>query len=339
MAELHPALEQLLSPVRAASLQAATEDAWDGIARMLGAILGAEPAFAATSARLVMPDEVTGEFEDAHLVLPLELAAATGVASGAWFVLPASEAASFFDQASPAATAANLAGQIVQAVNATALRDAADGTSLVAGDVAADTMPAILAELEEACLLFEGRLAAGRELPFSAFLPATFLEHFAAAAGVVDDDTRGDQGATVDLSRPGAFFELPDDLPAPAAPVPATPPQREPTPIMAAPTAQRAQFAPLPEPASAHVPANIGLLSDLEMSISVELGRTEMSVADVLALGVGSVIELDRLAGEPVDILVNDRIIARGEVVVVDENFGVRIVEVLPRSREIGKAS
>jgi flagellar motor switch protein FliN/FliY len=56
-----------------------------------------------------------------------------------------------------------------------------------------------------------------------------------------------------------------------------------------------------------------------------------MTVSDVLGLGPGSVVELDRLAGEPVDILVNDRLIARGEVVVVDENFGVRIVEVVRR--------
>ncbi len=76
------------------------------------------------------------------------------------------------------------------------------------------------------------------------------------------------------------------------------------------------------------------LLAGLQMNVSVELGRTELTVSEVLGLGPGSVIELDRLAGEPVDILVNDRLIARGEVVVVDENFGVRVVEVVRRGGE-----
>ena len=76
------------------------------------------------------------------------------------------------------------------------------------------------------------------------------------------------------------------------------------------------------------------LLAGLKMNVAVELGRTELTVADVLGLGPGAVIELDRLAGEPVDILVNATLIARGEVVVVDENFGVRVVEVLRRGVE-----
>jgi flagellar motor switch protein FliN/FliY len=59
-----------------------------------------------------------------------------------------------------------------------------------------------------------------------------------------------------------------------------------------------------------------------------------LTVAEVLGLGPGSVVELDRLAGEPVDILVNDRLIARGEVVVVDENFGIRVVEVVRRGND-----
>ena len=110
---------------------------------------------------------------------------------------------------------------------------------------------------------------------------------------------------------------------------------REPTPLAAGgPTAHRARFAPLPDPDHSPVRGSIDLLAGLQMNVAVELGRTELTVADVLGLGPGSVIELDRLAGEPVDIRVNDRIIARGEVVVVDENFGVRVVEVVRRSIE-----
>ena len=73
---------------------------------------------------------------------------------------------------------------------------------------------------------------------------------------------------------------------------------------------------------------------NVPLRVSVELGRSSMTVEAVLALGPGSVVELNKLAGEPVDVLVNDRLIARGEVVVVDENFGVRVTEVIsPRSR------
>lgn len=81
---------------------------------------------------------------------------------------------------------------------------------------------------------------------------------------------------------------------------------------------------------------NLSLLLDVPLRISVELGRTSMTVEQVLAVGRGSVLELDRPAGDPVDILVNDRIIARGEVVVVDDYFGVRITELVRQDRGSG---
>jgi flagellar motor switch protein FliN/FliY len=73
----------------------------------------------------------------------------------------------------------------------------------------------------------------------------------------------------------------------------------------------------------------IELLSDVEMGVTVELGRTRMLVRDILDLSPGSVIELDRAAGSPIDVMVNGTLIARGEVVVIDEEFGVRITEVI----------
>lgn len=86
--------------------------------------------------------------------------------------------------------------------------------------------------------------------------------------------------------------------------------------------------------AAAAAPQPIDMLMDVSMRVSVELGRSSLTVEEVLELGPGSVVELNKLAGEPVDILVNDRLIARGEVVVVDENFGVRITEIIsPRQR------
>jgi len=73
----------------------------------------------------------------------------------------------------------------------------------------------------------------------------------------------------------------------------------------------------------------IELLSDVNLNVKIELGRTKMLVEDVLKLGEGSVVELDKLAGDPVDIYVNDRPVARGEVLVLNDNFCVRINEIL----------
>ena len=76
-------------------------------------------------------------------------------------------------------------------------------------------------------------------------------------------------------------------------------------------------------------PSNIDLLMDVSLRVSVELGRTRMQLAQILELQHGSVIELDRLAGDAVDIFVNDCMVARGEVVIVDDKFGVRITEMI----------
>ncbi|NLB63042.1 MAG: flagellar motor switch protein FliN [Fibrobacter sp.] len=70
----------------------------------------------------------------------------------------------------------------------------------------------------------------------------------------------------------------------------------------------------------------LDLLMDIELPITIELGRTKMSLKRVLELGPGAIVEMDRFAGEPVDILINDKVVAKGEVVTVDENFGVRLV-------------
>ncbi|WP_432978746.1 flagellar motor switch protein FliN [Dactylosporangium sp. CA-233914] len=76
-------------------------------------------------------------------------------------------------------------------------------------------------------------------------------------------------------------------------------------------------------------PPAFDLLHDVEMEVTAELGRTRMSVRELLSLAPGAVIELDRAAGGPADLLVNGRLIARGEVVVIDENFGIRITEIV----------
>jgi flagellar motor switch protein FliN/FliY len=81
-------------------------------------------------------------------------------------------------------------------------------------------------------------------------------------------------------------------------------------------------------------PNNIDLLMDVFMKVTVELGRTRMQLRQVLELQQGSVVELDRLAGDAVDVFVNDRLLARGEVIVVDDKFGVRITELVSAGSE-----
>jgi len=93
---------------------------------------------------------------------------------------------------------------------------------------------------------------------------------------------------------------------------------------------QPVQFAPLSQPqGQTTVPGNIGLLMDVSMQLTVELGRTKMLIKDILGMGEGTIVELDKLAGEPVDLLVNGKLIAKGEVVVIDENFGVRVTDII----------
>ncbi|MDQ0253703.1 flagellar motor switch protein FliN/FliY [Evansella vedderi] len=80
---------------------------------------------------------------------------------------------------------------------------------------------------------------------------------------------------------------------------------------------------------------NLNMLLDIPLDVTVELGRTKRSIKDILELTQGSIIELDKLAGEPVDILVNQRLIAKGEVVVIDENFGVRLTDIVSQRERI----
>ena len=96
---------------------------------------------------------------------------------------------------------------------------------------------------------------------------------------------------------------------------------------------QQAQFASFETANISQSEArNLNMLLDIPLQLSVELGRTKRSVKEILELSSGSIIELDKLAGEPVDILVNNRLIAKGEVVVIDENFGVRITDILSQA-------
>ncbi|MCX8062864.1 MAG: flagellar motor switch protein FliN [Anaerolineales bacterium] len=96
------------------------------------------------------------------------------------------------------------------------------------------------------------------------------------------------------------------------------------------------QPAPTPRPSEA---ASLDMLMDVILQLTVELGRTELTVRQVLDLQKGSVVELDRIAGDAVDVFVNDHMIAKGEVVVVDDKFGVRITELISPMRESVEAA
>jgi len=93
-------------------------------------------------------------------------------------------------------------------------------------------------------------------------------------------------------------------------------------------------FPPLTSSADTRMEiSDLEFLVDVDLEVAVELGRAKMSLREALALGPGAVIELDKLAGEPVDILVNNKLVGRGEVVVIEDMFGVRVTEVIPPSQ------
>ncbi|MDN5365301.1 MAG: flagellar motor switch protein FliN [Thermacetogenium sp.] len=102
-------------------------------------------------------------------------------------------------------------------------------------------------------------------------------------------------------------------------------------------TVQPVQFAPLEAGQAPQETGNLSLILDVPLEFTVELGRTQRTIKEILELGPGAIVELDKLAGEAVDIFVNGKSIAKGEVVVIDENYGVRITEILSSAERINK--
>ena len=108
----------------------------------------------------------------------------------------------------------------------------------------------------------------------------------------------------------------------------------------AAPRMAMEEFGSAPKPGNGPVALegpNLDVILDIPVSISMEVGSTEISIRNLLQLNQGSVVELDRLAGEPLDVLVNGTLIAHGEVVVVNEKFGIRLTDVISPSERIKK--
>lgn len=98
---------------------------------------------------------------------------------------------------------------------------------------------------------------------------------------------------------------------------------------------QPASFPPVQNVETTGTPKNIEFLLDIPMNVSVYVGSTRMAIRDLLQLAQGSVIELDKLAGEPMDVMVNNKLVARGEVVVVNEKFGIRLTDVVSTAERV----
>ena len=109
-------------------------------------------------------------------------------------------------------------------------------------------------------------------------------------------------------------------------------PQQPTNPYRESVNVQKAQFSQLPPPPISVPGANIELILDVELQVSVVLGKSRKSIKDILTLGTGSIVELDRMVEDQVDVLVNGTLIAKGEIVVVNENFGVRLTSVLSQA-------
>ncbi len=153
------------------------------------------------------------------------------------------------------------------------------------------------------------------------------------SASTVDDDAFGASSAEPAPAPAPAPAAAPTPAPAPAASAGAAPPP--PMPMMQAAPQQpvnvsAAQFSPFAGGlAMAGAPENIDLIMDVPLEVTVELGRTHKSIHDILDFAPGTIIELNKIAGEPIDVLVNGKYVAKGEVVVIEESFGIRITEIM----------
>ena len=146
------------------------------------------------------------------------------------------------------------------------------------------------------------------------------------AKEMVDNLMNSMQPAEETVAVPVAQSSNPAPAPQPQQKVAMSAPKQKPVQHV---NVQPVQFAPLVQQPLPVTDSNINLIMDVPLQVTVELGRTRKLIRDILELAPGSVIELDKLAGEAVDILVNGKLIAKGEVVVIDDNFGVRITEIV----------
>lgn len=153
----------------------------------------------------------------------------------------------------------------------------------------------------------------------------------AAPAATMDAPAQTAGGAELTQDEIDAMLTGGGAAPESAAPPPQSPPQST-APAANAQDMQFASFQGATPGAGVH--QDVGMILDVPLELTVELGRTTMYIKDILDLGPGSVVEINRLAGEPIEMLVNGKVIGKGEVVVIDERFGLRITELLNPTNE-----
>lgn len=333
---------QLLSESPAAILERAGRALWEAASASLQAVFGKPVALESVDGLLLMPDEAASRLPARHLVAQLDLTTTAEHAAALFLFLETDAAARWLateaddpddQEQGTIVVASTVLGQVLQAMNAKVLASTPGGLVVGLDDVVANTGAELLTAIEDPGLWLALTVAMERPLTVYSFLPGTALDILAngfgsgreESASMKEEAPSASPFALSQEELDAAELVLEDRRDEPLA--------REPTPISAA-VAQKAQFAPLTPPEGKPERQRLDLLADLQLEVTVELGRTSMTVAEVLQLGPGSIIELERIAGEPVDILVNDRLIARGEVVVVDENFGVRVVEVVKKASD-----
>ena len=147
-----------------------------------------------------------------------------------------------------------------------------------------------------------------------------------AAAETASSGTQDDPWAEA-LAEQEAAEMAGEETPPPAASSPSSAPQ----------SAGDQVFRPLDKGGEAGTPRDLEMIMDIPVKLTVELGRTKLTIKQLLELAQGSVVELDGLAGEPMDILINGYLIAQGEVVVVDDKYGIRITEIITPSERVQK--
>jgi len=166
-------------------------------------------------------------------------------------------------------------------------------------------------------------------------------------AAADDDDFLLQDDELLKMAAVGIDDDPPVAIPIPNL-VPPSMPKSAPNPTIPKPkpqattvtqrevTVSPASFAELrPQQAAQKETASLDMLLDIGLQVTVELGRAKMNIRDILTVGPGTVVELNRVAGEPVDILINGKLIAKGEVVVIGDMFGVRVVDILPPAQRV----
>jgi flagellar motor switch protein FliN/FliY len=213
------------------------------------------------------------------------------------------------------------------------------GGARLSADAAASNLDEAAAWLPFAGLVGDAAIWVGRinlnvdgVAPFDLDVAMPIPNAASLAARIREATMPKEEPAPAPAPQSAAASPRPQPQSAPAPQAPASPPPRPQGPPV---DVKPVEFAQLDGPDFAGSTGNLELIVDIPVRITVELGRTRKTIGEVLALGPGSVVELNKMAGEPVDVLVNGKLIARGEVVVIDESFGIRVTEVVSKAERI----